>query len=594
MMAKPRPACRGGRPTVGTAVFAVLILTGLSSAAGPEFEPRFDKLSNGLRICIVEEHSQPLVSVQLWFRAGASVDPPTLPGLSHVALTALVQSTTEPRPPLPTGWNRIHNTLPDANYIALLAGSAELDRCLAWSAAHFQTLKLTSNQLDVARDAAALIWGGQPETMDQRKCRLLLAAMFPNHSYCNPPEFVGERLAGAESGTIEEFAARWFAVGNATLFVIGDITPAIALQKIKERFGSIRWIDVPAPAEHPFPDNKHRYVQAPDSAVTFAWLVPPAGHMDRTIALVAREILRQRLTRQWSSLESSTGASEILSARDGSVIVLEEREPRPHAPVEFESRLTQLARNGCLEFELNRARKRIRRHECEAAFGFENWSIQLAESEMVAGDILLASLAPRQAALVGIADVQRAARELNNRTRRVALIPESGDHRPPPEAPPVPGSPLRPMRHAAATTPIESSRTVTYRMESGRLANGVRWVNCTLPVSGFAQFRLAIHDDGAGRAPQLNWVRPVAFPSMKSFQDFLNYRGLKATVSPEPDGWSVTLDGLREETDAMIELLSAARRYSDGTFADSSRLEFTARGDFTVSECAALAQKMTD
>ena len=131
-------------------------------------------------------------------------------------------------------------------------------------------------------------------------------------------------------------------------------------------------------------------------------------------------------------------------------------------------------------------------------------------------------------------------------------------------------------------------------MESGRLANGVRWVNCTLPVSGFAQFRLAIHDDGAGRAPQLNWVRPVAFPSMKSFQDFLNYRGLKATVSPEPDGWSVTLDGLREETDAMIELLSAARRYSDGTFADSSRLEFTARGDFTVSECAALAQKMTD
>src|SRR4030095_6263958 len=55
----------------------------------PTEAPRFERLDNGLRICIVEDHSLPLVSVQLWFKVGSSYAPPDKPGLTHVAAALL-------------------------------------------------------------------------------------------------------------------------------------------------------------------------------------------------------------------------------------------------------------------------------------------------------------------------------------------------------------------------------------------------------------------------------------------------------------------------------------------------------------------------
>ena len=47
------------------------------SAAAETQIPRFEKLSSGLRLCVIEDHALPLVSVQLWFKVGSSFDPPT-------------------------------------------------------------------------------------------------------------------------------------------------------------------------------------------------------------------------------------------------------------------------------------------------------------------------------------------------------------------------------------------------------------------------------------------------------------------------------------------------------------------------------------
>ena len=37
---------------------------------------RYERLENGLRVVVVEDHALPLVSVQLWYDAGAACDPP--------------------------------------------------------------------------------------------------------------------------------------------------------------------------------------------------------------------------------------------------------------------------------------------------------------------------------------------------------------------------------------------------------------------------------------------------------------------------------------------------------------------------------------
>ncbi len=52
-------------------------------------QPRIVRLDSGLRIVIVEDRSAPAVSVQLWYRAGSSLDDPANPGLCHIARTLL-------------------------------------------------------------------------------------------------------------------------------------------------------------------------------------------------------------------------------------------------------------------------------------------------------------------------------------------------------------------------------------------------------------------------------------------------------------------------------------------------------------------------
>ncbi|MBI5864406.1 MAG: insulinase family protein, partial [Planctomycetes bacterium] len=71
--------------TVLCALWLGMMLGGL--AAPPE--PQFQKLPNGLRICVVEDETSSAVGVQLWFRVGSGFDPPTRPGLTHLTRALL-------------------------------------------------------------------------------------------------------------------------------------------------------------------------------------------------------------------------------------------------------------------------------------------------------------------------------------------------------------------------------------------------------------------------------------------------------------------------------------------------------------------------
>ena len=53
--------------------------------------PRFEQLANGLRICVLEDHTLPLASVQLCFHIGSTADPPSQAGLCHIATKLLEQ-----------------------------------------------------------------------------------------------------------------------------------------------------------------------------------------------------------------------------------------------------------------------------------------------------------------------------------------------------------------------------------------------------------------------------------------------------------------------------------------------------------------------
>lgn len=596
MTAKPRPVRRDIHKalhlSIAAALIAVVSLPQRVHAVSQDLQPRFEKLSNGLRICIVEEHSQPLVSVQLWFGSGSAVDPPTLPGLGHVALAALVQQSK--RNPSDALANSIvtYATLPDAGYVARTARSGDLDLCLTWAAGFLQPLQITTEHLNAARDVAAAEWAAQADSSDQQQRRLLLAAMFPNHPYRNPPRWIGQRLETVKPELLREFSSRWFTVANATLFVMGDVEPAIAIQKAREHFGSIRWSDMPGPGERALPEREHRIVACAENTVTIAWLTPPAGRMDRIILLVAREIVRNRLSRHAPGFTITAEDSDILTARDASILTLVGKPYGPQAAGLILTELDQLAKKGCTESELIQARNQVGRRACKSGFGFDNWSLRLATSEMVAGDILLADLAARQAQRVTVADVQHAARAMNQGLRRVILTPDSGssevDTNPPSLDPP-----FQPAGEPANSPTTKTPGSPVNALQSGRLENGLKWTVDRLPYCGFARLELNIRVQTA-QPPKIDPIRPPGDNPRKDLQELLDFRGIQSTTGTLPDGWTVVIDGPRDETDAMIELLGNARRLADGTWANFDRLQLVVRGDFSASEAEALARKLGD
>jgi zinc protease len=63
-------------------VVAVILLAAGAAAAAPEVKQR--TLENGLDVLVVEDHAQPLVTIEIAFKNGSMTEPPEYNGLSHL------------------------------------------------------------------------------------------------------------------------------------------------------------------------------------------------------------------------------------------------------------------------------------------------------------------------------------------------------------------------------------------------------------------------------------------------------------------------------------------------------------------------------
>ena len=108
------------------AVPTTLILA-LLLAQPPELAPEVARLDNGMQVVLLEDHTRPLISAQLWYRVGSADDDPNLPGLCHVVCTLLELRGDTAHPP-PARMARVAaHTLRDAcGFTSVIPARAEL------------------------------------------------------------------------------------------------------------------------------------------------------------------------------------------------------------------------------------------------------------------------------------------------------------------------------------------------------------------------------------------------------------------------------------------------------------------------------------
>jgi zinc protease len=265
---------------------------GADSASDPLLASTLD---NGLRVLVLEDHRNPIVSVQVWYRVGSRNEQRGATGLAHFLEHMMFKGTkAHPRGAFSElverngGRNNAFTTQDVTSYYVNIAAD-RVDLILDLEADRMRNLTLDPKDIDSERQVVT----------EERRTRTeddpagflgeaVSAIAFKAHPYGQPIVGWMEDLARITPTQLRAFYDTYYEPGNALLVVAGDVKGPELLEKIKRRFGAIRRAPAPPPvtAVEPPQDGERRVtLRRPEArlpVVYLAWPVPNYTSPDAT------------------------------------------------------------------------------------------------------------------------------------------------------------------------------------------------------------------------------------------------------------------------------------------------------------------------
>jgi len=236
---------------------ALSLLASVAAAADRlEVPYQMHRLANGLTVIIHEDHSVPLAAVNVWYHVGSARERTGRTGLAHLFEHLMFEGSKN----VPEGaFDR---------WLEAVGGSGNAsttqDRTNYWQDLPANALELAlfleSDRMAHLLDTMtpARVDGQRDIVKNERRQRLentpygmadlhLDEALYPEgHPYRWPVIGSMEDLSAASHEDIADFFRRWYAPGNASLVVAGDVDSADVRRLVDKWFG-----DVPAGAPVP-------------------------------------------------------------------------------------------------------------------------------------------------------------------------------------------------------------------------------------------------------------------------------------------------------------------------------------------------------
>jgi zinc protease len=188
-------------------------------------------LPNGLRVILAEDHSAPVVAVDIWYHVGGANDPEGRSGFAHMFEHMMFEGSAN----IPNGeWNPLlesiganHNayTANDKTAFWEVAPATQLPRVLWMESDRMATLAVTEKAWETQRDVVI-------EEFNQRVAnrpygaanrRLFTQPMQGYVPYERSVIGSVEDLNAAKLAELKEFHATYYRPNNATLVIVGDI-----------------------------------------------------------------------------------------------------------------------------------------------------------------------------------------------------------------------------------------------------------------------------------------------------------------------------------------------------------------------------------
>jgi predicted Zn-dependent peptidase len=264
-------------------------------------------LDNGLRVIVSEDHSTPVVAVEMWYHVGSAQEPVGRSGFAHFFEHMLFEDTENMAEgefarlihraggvyngTTDTDRTAFSEVLPSNRVNLALWSHAERMARLRISASDFET------QRQVVKEERRLRVDNQPYAASQ-----LSVDTVAQRDYAPYRHTVIGSMTDLEAATVDdarEFYRRFYAPNHAVLTVVGDVAVDEVRDMVEEYFGDLpRGIDLPAlPPEPVTPraDGERRRIEpAPLAQLPLVWMafnVPPADHEDHYALTLASQVL---------------------------------------------------------------------------------------------------------------------------------------------------------------------------------------------------------------------------------------------------------------------------------------------------------------
>jgi zinc protease len=290
------------------AVVALTILTS-SLAARPDVTPPKLKieshtLDNGLQVVLAPDTSRPVVNVQVWYRVGSKDERQGRTGFAHLFEHMMFRGSANVGPEehmrlvREAGGAINASTDFDRTIYWQTIPSNHLERVLWLEADRMASLVVNEENFkkerEVVKEERRLRFENPPYGM---LAEWVLAATFQNYPYKYLPIGSMDDLNAATVADVKEFFDTYYVPDNATLIVVGDFDPKVALEQARKHFGKIpRSKGVPRvkaeePAQTALRTISKTDPKAPLPAVASAFKLPSRGHADAYPLQVAFDIL---------------------------------------------------------------------------------------------------------------------------------------------------------------------------------------------------------------------------------------------------------------------------------------------------------------
>lgn len=206
-------------------------------------------LPNGMRVTLMEDHSLPRASVNLWYRVGARNEPPGRSGFAHLFEHLMFMGTKR----VPGGdfdnlmesgggSNNASTSLDRTNYFS--SGPSSLLPTLLWlDADRLEDMGLMMNKekLDKQRD---VVRNERRQTTENapygRAMEATYQRLYPvDHPYHNGVIGTHADLEAAQVDDVKNFFSTFYTAGNTSLVVAGDFDPKTIKPLVEKLYGTL-------------------------------------------------------------------------------------------------------------------------------------------------------------------------------------------------------------------------------------------------------------------------------------------------------------------------------------------------------------------